>query len=385
MAVVAFLQLIGSRAGGSDDRRPNDLDITMDLGDLSRRDLLAAVGGAGTAGVVLGTGTAAVLADEEELLGNVLAAGTLDLEVAWATATGASGSSEGDATVVVPIDDDHASGSVAVSVALPGDRPNNPAYPWLRLACPPSTDLVDDLLVTLRYDCGDGGVLAEGTLYEVADALRNGVALDGDCASGAVAGEQACLAPGETVDLALDWRLDDDFVGEAEAAFGLEVVGRQCRSQPGTTNPFPSVAPCEAPPREYWGVSSFEIYARVGEDGACVSIGKVELDDDYCGQVGIADNYVAPGTYTLYPEAGECEPTGYAFTVTETREKLEDGRLETTALAFEVVEAGTDVGPELCRVDVKGGSSTITYDGDDLDGNATDGLLYAPRKSGGGS
>ena len=357
----------------------------MELGDYTRRELLAAGAAAGSAGLFVGLGTGAVFADEEGLLETAFAAGHLDLEVAWATDAGGSGSSEGDATIVVPIDDDHTSGSVALSIALPDDGPNNPAYPWLRLTCPPSTDLIDDLVVTLRYDCGDGGVLAEGTLYEVADALRNGVALDGDCDAGAVAGEQACLAPGETVDLRLDWRLDDDFLGEAEAALALEVVGRQCRNLPGTTNPFPSVAPCEAPPREYWAVSSVEIYALVGDGGACVSIGKVELEEDYCGQAGIAENYIAPGTYTLYPEAGECEPTGYELVVTETREKLDDGAVETTALAFEVVEAGTDDGPELCRVDVKGGSTTLTYDADDLDGNATDGLLYAPTKPGGGS
>ena len=357
----------------------------MDLGDYTRRELMAAGAAAGSAGLFVGLGTGASLADEEALLGTVLGAGGLDLQVAWATDAGASGSSEGDATVVVPIDDDHTAGSVSFSVALPDAAANNPAYAWLRLGCPPATELVDELLVTLRYDCGDGGVLAEGTLYEVADALRDGVPLDGDCASGAVAGEQSCLAPGETVDLALDWRLDDDFVGEAEAALRLEVVGRQCRNQPGTTDPFPSSAPCEAPPREYRAVSSVEIYALVGEDGACVSIGKLELEDDYCGQAGIAENYVAPGTYTLYPEARACEPTGYEVVVTETREKLDDGTLETTALAFEVVEAGTDAGPELCRVDVKGGRTTVVYDGDDLDGNATDGLLYAPRRSGGGS
>lgn len=352
--------------------------------DLSRRKLIAAVGGAGGTGLLLGAGTASVLADEESVLESIFTAGVLDLEVEW-TVAGASGSSEGTAAFAIELGRTERTGSATFTVRLPADGPNNPAYAWLGLTCPAPTDLNHALSLTLRYTCGDGGVIASGTLLEVADALRNGVPLDGDCDSTATPGDQACLPPGDTIDLRLDWALDEDYVGKAATSLTFEFVGRQCRNQDGTTNPFPRVEPCEDAPHNRYGLSYVEIFA-FDEAGDCEPLGKIELEDDYCGQAGISESHIEPGTYVLYPDAGACDDdTGYDVRVTETAEKTADGETETTGIAFEVLERGTESGPTLCRVDLKGGPTTVTYDGDDLAGNATDGILYTATRVGGGS
>lgn len=216
----------------------------MEGGDLSRRKVIAAIGAAGSTGLFLGTGSGSVFADEESFLDNIFAAGSLDMAVTWEV-DGETRSSEGDASFAIELSRDDRSGSEAFTVTLPDDGSNNAAYGWLRMTCPAPTDLNDALRLTLRYDCGDEGVIQAGTLLEVADALRDGVALDAGCNTFVQPGSQRCLQPGDTIDLRLEWALDDDYTGKAETSLSLEFAGRQCRNQDGTTNPFPAVEPCE--------------------------------------------------------------------------------------------------------------------------------------------
>ncbi len=342
--------------------------------ELSRRELLAGITAAGGSGALVGSSTAAVLSDRESFLDDFVSTGTLDLVVVWEAREDGSGSSEADDSVSLDLDGD--GGTIAFSVVLPDDGENNAAYGWFRLTCPgPDVDFADSVDVVLRYE--DGARIAEGTLLEVADQLRNGVALYPGGDPTVPVAERDCLEPGETVGLILEYSFDDgpgrgSGDPNERVTFDLDVVGRQCRNRDGTTDPFPAVESCDGPGGK--GISFVEIYTT-GTDGSCELRGKLELEDDYCGQPGIDEQYIEPGrTYDLYPDADSCDAdTGYDVHVTGTETK--DGGSETTAIAFEVF-APDGESTELCRVDLKGGAEETTYDDPaDFDGNATDGLL----------
>jgi hypothetical protein len=218
--------------------------------DLTRRQILGAVGTAGGTGVLAGTSTGALLTDSVTFAESGFAAGGVDLRVDWTVDDGASGSSENDASIAVDLSGEDPSGRASITVRLPEDGANNPAYGWLRLSCPEHSRLVDALSVDLRYDCGDRGSLADGggTLCDVANDLRDGVLLDPSCAA-RVPGEQGCLQPGEPLELALEWTLASGFEGSADTSLEFEVAGYQCRNQDGTTNPFENARPepCDCP------------------------------------------------------------------------------------------------------------------------------------------
>lgn len=211
--------------------------------ELRRRDVLGALSVAGSAGAMVGGGTAAAFTDRESLMDNYLSAGTLNLNVDWAADGGSTGSSTGDAPIGLSIGPDE-SGVVHFDVSLPENGPNNPAFGWLRLSCPTPSDLTDALEIELRYDCeGSEATIATGSLGEVASALRNGVVLDGNCNGSTTSGDQACIQPGEPIELALEWELDGGFEGESETDLTLTFAGRQCRNQDGSVNPFAGSQP----------------------------------------------------------------------------------------------------------------------------------------------
>lgn len=352
---------------------------------VSRREFLAALTAAGTSGAVVGTGTAALYADEDSFVDNLFGSGTVDLVTEWDVDGGPSGSSEGDATIDIDLTDGNRSGSGTITVRLPDGDASNPAYAWLRARCPPASSLNEALSVTLRY-CGKSGtplVPVNTSLTAMANILRNGVPLDPRCGNHEP-GEQRCLQPGEPVELHLEWELDDEFVGRGQTSLTFDFVARQCRYRDGTVNPFDQATACRTPTTDRHGVSFVEIhgYLDTDEQNDCTRLGKLELEDDYCGQSGIGENSIDPGTYDLYEDGGDCGfDSDYDVRVTETVEKNEGGNSETTGLAFELLRDGGAPGPELCKVVVKGGPTEETYEApDSLDGHRTLGPLMAPEK-----
>ncbi|MHB9288846.1 hypothetical protein ACKVMT_17595 [Halobacteriales archaeon Cl-PHB] len=207
---------------------------------LSRREVLAGIAGATGVGVAAGSATAALTSDEEEIEDTLLAAGALDLRVAWETAD-RSGTSQGSVAVPLELTSEEPAQTVRLTLSLPPDTGSNPAGTWLRSRCPPDDRLARQLDVTLRYaDCDGDCEVFSGS---VAD-LANGVRLD--AASGASADDPACLKPGEGLEVALD--VDGSaFRGRGETTFTLDVVGIQCRHGAGATSPFPAT-PCDDEP-----------------------------------------------------------------------------------------------------------------------------------------
>lgn len=199
--------------------------------EISRREILAGIGGIGVAGAVSGAGTYALFSAEESFGGSIRS-GTLSIDI------------DCDRCIV----DDN-----GVSLALGGiDRGDsgtetlvftvetNPARLWIGSDCPPAVDpLGDVLLVTLRYD---GVTVESGTLSSVRRSLRSGLLL----------GEE-CTTPGETVELDIGWELPfdaPDATANKQTNFEFVFVGNQCRhtDSTGGDNPFAGTPPCDEPP-----------------------------------------------------------------------------------------------------------------------------------------
>jgi hypothetical protein len=216
--------------------------------EISRRQVLATVGTAGGAGALTGSGAAAYLSENVSFTRNEILSGSIDLRVDWDVDDGDAGSSEGDVTVPIELTDENRSGTATFDVLLPDDGSNNPAYGWFRMTCPEITELVTDLEVALSYACNRSTIdIAAGTLCEVAEDLRNGLALDPECDPDVDPTGRKCLQPGEPVTLVLEWELGDGFKGKDETALTFDFVASQCRYRDGTENPFPEAQSCDCP------------------------------------------------------------------------------------------------------------------------------------------
>ena len=230
----------------------------MDKHELSRRKLLAGLATAGGAGGLVGTGTAAFFSDEELFANNSLNAGSLRLAV------GNDAESDSDRRIF-EVGMDSPEGSTTFPVTLPElDRlgnENNPAYVWLRTSCPDPEDppvIAESLDVTLSYACGDGDVIASGSVVRFKNALSDGIRLDPDCELNA---DPDCLEPNDSVQLRLDWDLNDDYAGEEFTTLKFEFTAQQCRHNDGTRDPFPDEE-CELP---WHGISNIGFCSSSGD------------------------------------------------------------------------------------------------------------------------
>lgn len=230
----------------------------------TRRRLLTSLGTVGVAGALGGTGTLALLNDDESMRGNAITAGELDLDVGWFEWYNGEqqdcdfvGDNPGP---IFDLDDvkpgDRGEASVMVHVA------ENPAYLWLGGGLRSDADnglveperavddtasegeLADAIEATVWYDDdanrtldADEREITSGTLADVLDALDAGIALDGDRSTSG----RDCYEPSRTQYVGVEWELPrtvDNRVQSDSVTFDLKVYARQCRHADGSNNPF---------------------------------------------------------------------------------------------------------------------------------------------------
>ena len=300
----------------------------------TRRRVLAALAAAGGAGALSAAGSNGLVGDRERRAMNVTT-GTLDVNLTYwqlpdtgpggpAVDAPPDGAANGPtlALPVGPLTETDAAGRVLVRIALPqsGQTVNNPARLWLRADCPPPTWLAEDLAVTLSYAAPDGTAgetILEGSLRDVATALRAGIPLDG---TGDTTDAGECLTDELYVVVAYD---ASSYVGTETAALPLEVAAVQCRG-PDAGNPFPDdeIGPCE----------------RVLDCTCCRAIGKLNV-------------WASLQSATTY--SFDEGLSTYGIHVTET-----DGD---SGVAFDLVSTDGSFVPPLCEVHVKGGPGDERY------------------------
>ncbi|WP_440990699.1 right-handed parallel beta-helix repeat-containing protein [Haloarchaeobius baliensis] len=231
--------------------------------ELSRRKLLAGVGGAGAASVGAGLGTSAYFSDTESFEGNVVTAGQLDLAVDWEM--------EYDGPGAVEMESGTLDGEPAVLVDLsdvkPGDTGlctfsfsvvDNPGYLWLGGGMTanaengqPEPEARADLTAgdigtgkgelgramdaTMAYD--GGPELCTGSLKSVLEDVQFGMSLDAD----ADTGPRNCYQLDEGDDIVMEWALPESVgnrVQTDEMGFAVTFYGEQCRHNDGDGNPM---------------------------------------------------------------------------------------------------------------------------------------------------
>jgi predicted ribosomally synthesized peptide with SipW-like signal peptide len=198
--------------------------------ELSRRTILAGLGGLGVAGAVSGAGTYALLTDAAASGGSIQS-GTLSIDIDCEKCL-----VDNSVSFALGGLDRGASGTETLSIAVE----TNPANLWLRTDCPPIVDrLGEALLVRLRYD---GTTVESGTLSSIRRSLRGGTPLG-----------EGCTTPGESTDFDIEWELPletSETVAGEQTSLQFEFVAEQCRhvDVSGGNNPFAGTPPCDEPP-----------------------------------------------------------------------------------------------------------------------------------------
>jgi hypothetical protein len=198
-----------------DDVSVDQEQVAMGNDTLSRRQVLKAVAGAGTAGTGVGASTG-FLADRESVDEVTVAAGRLNLETCW------HDTDDCDQPLSIDVGP-HAgdSGTETVEYRLPPD--SNPAYVQVRTDCPADAcGLYRDLDVTVRDGppVGPSDEIASGSLCNVLADLHGGVTLAG----------------GEAVDAGTERRLEfewvlDEKLDEDDTVEGIDVEFRAVQSR----------------------------------------------------------------------------------------------------------------------------------------------------------
>jgi len=301
---------------------------------LSRRRLLAGIGGVGAVGMASGLGTGAHLADRETFADNVFGAGSVELIVNEAVTDGTF------AVDVSDIDRGHG-GTETFDIEVR----TNPARVWLATDCPSAGDALADAIevdvVVDRESVTDG----YRPLAEVERELVAGERIDA-----------GCLGPDDRVTVEVNWRLPgdapDEVAGEA-TDLTFRLYAEQCRhvaeADAAASNPFADRV-CE------------------GSDDdcpACVEFGKA---DDVEAALAVGD--VLPLT-ELPAGVGAHD---IEITAVETKD---DG--EAVGAAFALRGPDGAPGPAVCAVEIKGGPGTERYEIDPA-APETGEVLFAPRK-----
>ncbi len=231
----------GSDDHGFDDRRASAFG-------LSRRRLLAGIGGVGAVGMASGAGTFAYLSDREDFPRNTLGSGAVDVDVACSQPTDCTGS---DGLVRFAIDglDRGSSGTRTVTATVR----TNPARLWLATVCPDpdlaASDPLGDALGVELVVGSDPEPTFSGSLSALRRKFVTGLRIDDRTDAG-----EPCLDPKAELDLTLNWTLPADAPDAAAGrttAVELRLYAEQCRhvseDEATGSNPFADLDPCPEP------------------------------------------------------------------------------------------------------------------------------------------
>ncbi|MEF8914727.1 hypothetical protein [Natronomonas sp.] len=202
--------------------------------ELSRRELLAGLGGIGVAGAASGAGTYALFSDRSDFDGRTRASG-LALDIECDGSESCANTADGVSFRFDGLDrGDERSISFRVTVR------QNPARVWMATDCPEGTALEDALEIELR---GSDGTEVSGRLSEVRRRLHTGTRVDGG---------SGCTAVDSPVRFELRASLPaevDTSVAGSEASLTLAFFAEQCRhaGDGGDRNPFRTRRPCRKP------------------------------------------------------------------------------------------------------------------------------------------
>lgn len=302
---------------------------------LSRRQLLAVVGGVGALSTAGASGSLGMFSDFEGFASSI-DAGTVELDLDCAD----EGCVAGENRLTVPFDGvapgETGSRRITVNVA----DGSNPVYLWFRTDCPNLRNALTttlELQISLVRDCG-GSEPERTTLIPwsrfdyVLETLRDGVALAGV--------DSACLDQSQQLCLDVEYRLPAGTEWLAGASVDLDFVfaALQCRHADNPEIPF---AGRDCPPLDCTD---------------CVALGKHDVTDD---RLRPGDVYHFDEFYNGY---GDDEHT-YKFEVVTVTDKVDGDDHETVCASLALLQDGSEAGaPPICAVRVGARTDSITYE-----------------------
>ena len=290
-------------SGDDSGRRPSGL---------SRRRLLAGIGGVGAVGMASGVGTGAYLSDRETFANNVFGAGEVGLTVDGEPT---------DGTVTVD--------PFGVDRTTFDRRPEpegfeigasaNPVRVWLATECPDGDRLGNALEVKVVVD-GESVTGGYRPLVEVERLLATGVRIDDGCLAAVPDGDPI------VVEVAPYLPADSPDVGGETTELTFRLYAEQCRH-----------------------VTEEQANAPGANPFADVVCGETETECPECVELGTANfgGSTAVGDVLQFDEGGS-----YEIEITEVETK--DGG-EVVGVAFRLRDADGNPGPDMCSVAVKGG------------------------------
>lgn len=236
---------------------------------LTRRKLLGSLGVVGTAGALGGSGTMALLDDEEASEGNAITAGRLDMKIGWfAWYNGEQIDCKflhDNPGPIFELDDVKPGDSGDAQIYVTVDH--NPAYIWLGGELRSNAEngleepeqgvdstggdpgeehgeLADEIQAIVWRDThdrrtrnGDERILASGSLRDVLSTLSSGVLLDGTPDTP----DEECFGTSAQPYVGFEWELPKTVGNEVQGdsvEFDLQFYAQQCRHNDGSNNPF---------------------------------------------------------------------------------------------------------------------------------------------------
>lgn len=209
-----------------------DVPIPGSPSGMSRRRLLASLGGVGAVGMASGVGTVAYLTDDERFTDSDLGTGTVELLIDGAPV-------DGPVTLDVSGIERPDEGTAAFDLEVRA----NDARVWLATDCPAPDDRLAEALDVRLTVAGEAVSDGWQSFAAFRRAFVGGLRLD-----------DGCLAPGEPLTVALRWRLPpdvDDSLADSRTSFAFRLYAEQCRHVAEAANPFAGAAPCDGPSEEH--------------------------------------------------------------------------------------------------------------------------------------
>lgn len=311
--------------------------MTGDSQSVTRRRVLAGLGGIGGLGFTSKTGTLGSFTDNNMVSGQ-LQAGQIDIQV------DCDRCALGEDNVQILFESLEPGDTGTRRIQLSISDESNPVQLWLRTACPPRIDPLGEALKTrlsLDRGCQDDGnridLVGEGwvSFTQLRQALHDGVRLDESCTT---AGEGLCLV--------FEYQLPESAVWAVgtEAELGLELFGQQCRhvseehvgNNPFSNNPCPSV-----------------------ECRSCVELGKIDINT----------NRLLPNKTYQFEELQspfDTDDHKYSIEILTVTDKVDDDHRETVCASFRLLQDNEENdAPPICAVAVGGGRPSSTSQNDD--------------------
>lgn len=296
---------------------------------LNRRQVLAAVGAVGAAGLTAGVGTNAMLTRAVQTSQRIDAGG-VEITADCATCTVTDGGVQFEIDGIEP-----GSGIQETEFQLRVPEDSNDVRLWLHAACPPVIDPLGETLQVQLFvqNCEAIHVMGSPyrdrsrllpetgwlTLSELREQLAQGIRIDDP--------DDPCFESGTERCLLLRYRLPSDANWAVATTTAIEfvVAAEQCRHVDEGSNPS-SPLPAEACPDL--------------DCPDCVELGKLDVE---------GDTLEAGTRYAL-------DQPGYEIEILSVTNKSDDDSTETVCASFRLLEEGSETdAPPICRVTVGGG------------------------------